>query len=53
MVFEDGDVAVASVVIPVEAREAVGRDEEGFNTVGGDAEGAVGVDGNIGGHSGD
>lgn len=45
VVFENGDVAVARVVVPVVAREAGGGDEEGFDAVEWEGDGAVGVDG--------
>jgi hypothetical protein len=36
MVFEDGDVAVTRVIVPIEASEAIGGNEEGFDNVEGD-----------------
>ena len=52
MVFEDGDVAVTRVIVPIEAGETIGGNEEGFDTVEWDVEGAVGVGGYFGGHFG-
>jgi len=43
VVFEEGDVAVAGVVVPVEAGNAIGGDEEGLDAVEKDGEGSVRV----------